>query len=288
MRTLLRFGNGSKLYTFPTRSQVTFTDDFDKMSNKIVRVAGVNGGYRNSGVGRGQSVGGTVKVDNWLTFNDYVEASDKLDSLRQMADWGLQPLWMQPLYGLPRFCFAALNSAPLQQDVHNTPHDRQKIQVTFDVPDPFWYTAGTEVLWGSGWKWGDGTKWGEGATAPAPTNISGSGSFSVTVAGTHFTFARLIINNDSGSPASDFIIRRIEGGKPADEVRWTGTLATGEQLHIDRRRSKVRRGPTGADVISSFSAINPDWMRLYPGTNAFQVYVNGASKVSVRWLERYV
>lgn len=288
MNTLKRFGSGSRLYTFPVGSQITYEDDFDKLANKIIRLAGANGGYRNMGTGRGQSVGGTVKADLWLTFNDYVEATDKVNSLRQMASWGMMPLFRQPLYGPEQFCWGVFNSASLRQDVKAVPHVRQRIPMVFEVPDPFWHTAGTELLWGSGWKWGDGSKWGGGSTAAAPTNISGNGTITLTVGGTEFTFGRLIISNASGANATNIIIRRLEGGRITDEVRWTGTLATGQQLYIDRRRYRVRRGPTATDAMADFDFINPDWLRLYPGSNTLKVYIDGAADVSVRWLERYI
>ena len=181
MRILTRFGTGSRVYTFPEDSQVTFTDNFASLVTKTVRVAGVNGGLSQLGSGRGLSPIGSVRADNWLEFYDFVQATDKLDSIRQMADWGLQPLFMQPLYGEERWCWARLNDQQLQQNVANVPHRQQKIPIVFEVPDPFWYTAGNEILWGAGHKWGAATSiWGgsastDGTGATARTASCGRG-----------------------------------------------------------------------------------------------------------------
>ncbi len=283
MRTLVRFGSGSKLYTFPTNSQVTFSDDFDKLANKIIRLPGTNGGFRNLGTGRGQSTGGTVRVDNWLEFGDLVEASDKVDSLRQMADWGLQPLYMQPTYGPERFCFAALNSAALQQDVHNMPHLRQKVPVVFDVPDPFWLSAGTEIVWGGGALWGAASSiWGGSGGF---TTITGIGNISVSIGGNSFTHARLLIRNSSGAAVSTVVVQRKVNGRTMDELTYTGGIPAGETLKIDSRKKKIRLALV--NKLNDLDYLSPDWMRLEPGENTLKVIASGTLDVGIRYFERF-
>jgi hypothetical protein len=284
MRTLVKFGSGSRLYTFPTRSQVSFTDNFASLVTKTVRMPGVNGGFSNLGLGRGLSPIGTVRADNWLTFNDFVEASDKVDSLRQMADWGLQPLFMQPLYGPVRWCWARLNDQQLQQDVHNVPHRQQKVPIVFEVPDPFWYSIGTEIVWGGGALWGAATSiWGGSGGS---TSVTASGTISVTVGGNAFTFARIFVKNTSGAAASNLVIKRTVGSEVEDQVSYSGTIPTGTTLVIHPRRRRVLLGTE--NMISEFDALNPDWMRLYPGANTLKVSVGGTVVVGIRYFERYV
>lgn len=287
MRTLISFGNGSRLYTFPTRSQVTFTDNFASMVTKTVRLAGMNGGYSNLGTGRGLSPIGTVRADNWLTFNDYVEASDKLDSLRQMADWGLQPLYMQPLYGLPRFCFARLNDQQLQQDVRNVPHLRQKVPVVFEVPDPFWYrtVSGFGRLWDDGVTlWDDGSKW----DTDNSYSVVGSLTQSFSNGGNYYTLPRLFLSNSSGSSVGDIRVQRIVDGATEDEFYYTTTLADGTYLDVDPARRRVAIGPVGTSAISSFTAKTPDWLRLLPGTNSLEITCSGTLTLYMQYLERFV
>ncbi len=127
MNILKRFGSGSRLYTFPVGSQITYEDDFDTLAKKMIRLAGANGGYSNMGMGRGQSLIGTVRADLWLTFNDYAEATDKMTSLRQMADWGVQPLYRRQFSGVRTILLRAVNSASqIRQNVINVPHERHE------------------------------------------------------------------------------------------------------------------------------------------------------------------
>ena len=133
MNTLKRFGYGSRVYTFPANAQVNYTDNFAALVTKTARMAGVNGGLSALGTGRGLSPIGTVRADIWLTFNNYVDATDNVNSLRQIADWGLMPLVRQPLYGPEQFCWGRLTDLPRNEDVKNVPHSQIKIPVTFEV-----------------------------------------------------------------------------------------------------------------------------------------------------------
>ncbi len=287
MRTLLKFGSGSKLYTFPTRSQVIFTDNFASLVTKTVRMPGVNGGFSNLGTGRGLSPIGTVRVDNWLTFNDFVEATDKVDSLRQMADWGLQPLFMQPLYGPTRFCFARLSDQQLQQNVHNTPHNRQKVPVVFEVPNPFWCrtVSGFGQLWDDGvGKWDDGGVW----DASLGYNISLNTSYSFTNNGNYFTLPTVMLSNDGVSDVSDIRVRRIVDGAIEDEFSYSAALAAGTYLYINPEARRVLLGPTGTNVLANFTANTPDWIRLLPGSNSLNVTCNGSLTLYLQYLERFV
>lgn len=287
MRTLVKFGSGSKLYTFPTRSQISFTDNFASLVTKTVRLAGVNGGFSNLGTGRGLSPIGTVRVDNWLTFNDYVEATDKLDSLRQMADWGLQPLTMQPLYGPTRFCFARLNDQQLQQDVHNTPHNRQKTPVVFEVPDPFWYrtVSGFGKLWDDGVTlWDDGTNW----DASTGYSVSVSATWSFTNSGNYYTLPRIFLDNSSGSDVGDIRVQRIVDGAVEDEFSYTAALPTGSYLDVHPAARRVTVLPAATSGLDNFVSKNPDWMRLLPGSNSLKITCSGGLTLYMQYLERFI
>lgn len=284
MRTLVSFGNEPNVYTFPSDSQVTFTDNFASLVTKTVRVAGVNGGLSNLGSGPGLSPIGTVRADNWLDFYDLTEATDKVDSVREMAGWGYQPLIMQPEYGATRWCWARLNDQQLQQDARNVPHKRQKVPVVFEVPDPFWYALGTEIVWGGGAKWGAATSiWGGSGGS---TSIVGSGTISVTVGGNAFTFARLFVKNSSGAAVSNLVIKRLVNHKVEDQITYYGTIPDGTTLVIHPRRRRVLLGTT--PMPAELDALYPDWMRLYPGVNSLSVTVGGTVSIGVRYFERYV
>ncbi len=286
MNTLKRFGSGSKLYTFPANSQVNYSDNFASLITKTSRMAGVNGGLSALGTGRGLSPIGTVRADIWLKFNDYVEATDNVASLRQMADWGLMPLWRQPLYGAEQFCWARLTDLPRQEDVKNVPHKQIKIPVTFEVPDPFWYrsVSGRGFLWDDGSaQWDDGTaKWDLSSAASAAP-----GTFTYTQNGNYYLLPRIQLVN-SFSARTGIRISRIVEGMPEDDIRYTGTLASGTYLDIDPVRRRVSIGPVGTNALANFSASTPDWFRLMPGSNTIKVEASGSLFMYISYLERFI
>lgn len=289
MNVLTSFGRGSRVYTFPTDGQINYEDDFEKRANKINRLPGMDGGFRSLGTGPGQSTGGTVKAELWLTFDDLADASDKLASLRAMAGWGLQPLWRKPMVGTPQFCWAAFNSGPLRQDVHNVPHQRQRIPLLFDVPDPFWHrtVSGFGSLWGDGVaRWGDGvTRWG---TANSYT-VTNSLTQTFTNDGNMPTFPRLKLKNNSGSSVRKIHFRRMVDGFAEDEFYYDTTLADGTYLDVDTRRQAVRIGPVGSDAFDGFRPLKgPKWVQLMPGSNSLQIDCEGELTLTLSYLERSI
>lgn len=288
MYILKRFGNASSnLYTFPVGAQVSYSDNFASLVTKTVRVAGVNGGLSNLGTGRGLSPIGTVRGEVWLTFNDYVEATDKLASIRQMADWGLMPLVRQPLYGAEQFCWARLNDSQLQQDVHNVPHQRMKIPLVFEVPDPFWQrtVSGFGKLWDDGVTlWDDGSKW----DTDNSYSVIGSLTQSFSNGGNYYTLPRLFLTNNSGLNVTDIKVQRLVNGVAEDEFTYSATLASGTYLSVDPNSRRVFVGPVGTNALSYFTAKTPDWLRLLPGSNSLKVTCIGTLSLQMQYMERFV
>lgn len=287
MNILKRFGSGSNLYTFPTDSQVSYSDNFASLVTKTVRLPGVNGGFSNLGAGPGLSPIGTVRADILLEFNDYVEATDKVASLRGMANYGLMPLYRQPLYGAEQFCFARLNDAQLQQAVQNTPHKRLKVPLVFEVPDPFWQrTCGYGFLWDDGTTtWDDGSsKWDGGSAAV----LTGDGTFTYTNNGNYYSIPRIFITNSSGSNVTNIRIRRVVNGAAADDVAYSAALATGTYLDIDPLRRRVAVGPVGTNALQYFTSTTADWMRLMPGSNSLRVTISGNAFMYLQFMERFI
>jgi hypothetical protein len=288
MHTLLRFGNGSRLYTFPTGSQITYSDDFDKLNNKLVQMVGSNSRLSSLGMGRGQSAGGMVKADVWLEFDDYAEATDKVNSIRQMADWGLQQLWRQPLVGKPQFCWARLSSESLNQDVKNVPHKRQRIPLVFDVPDPFWH----RTVSGAGFLWDDGVSvWDQSGLywdADSSTTITNDTTASFSNPGNAFTIPRVFLVNSSGSTVGNIRVQRVVNGMAEDEFSFDAPLLTDTYLDVDPLRRRVAVGPVGQTALASFRAKHNDWMRLMPGSNSIRVTCDGQLSLSLQYLERNI
>lgn len=288
MNTLKRFGSGSRLYTFPLEAQVNYSDDFDKINNKLVNIAGSNSRLSLLGTGAGQHVGGTVKADIWLEFNDWTEATDKVNSIRAMIDWGLMPLWRKPLVGAEQFCWARITSIPKQEDVKNLPHRRMKIPVVFEVPDPFWH----RTVSGAGFLWDDGVSLWDQAGLYWDTDASSAISTDTTVVftnpGNMFTVPRLTLINSSGSTVRDIRVRRMVDGRAEDEFTYSADLLTGTYLDVDPARRRVAVGPVGTNALASFTSKFPDWLRLMPGSNSIRVTCSGALGLTMQYLERTV
>lgn len=287
MNILNRFGSGSKLYTFPTDAQVSYSDNFASLVTKTVRLAGVNGGFSNLGMGRGLSPIGTVRADIWLTFNDYADATDKMTSLRQMADWGVQPLYRRQLSGVEQFCFARVTDIQIQQNVINVPHERMKIPVTFEVSDPFWYrpVSGFGFLWDDGTHlWDDGSKWDSDNTYTVNSSLTQS----FTNPGNTYTLPHLFLTNASGSNVGDIQVQTIVDGAVEDQFNYSAPLATATYLDVDPVRRRVTVGPTGTNALDDFTAFTPDWIRLRPGTNSVKVTCSGTLTLIMQYLERNI
>jgi len=161
----------------------------------------------------------------------------------------------------------------------------QKVQITWQVSDPAWLTAGnSNALWGD-FNWGSGT-WGGGSG----TTITGSGTITLTNNGNLPTPVDIAIRPTAGNVATDPIIRRVVGGAAVDEIKWTGTLTATDTLNIRASSQSVYLNAVDA-YDSRFSALTTDWLLAEPGSNAIQIILTNPTDVisaSLRYLERYV
>ena len=266
---------------------MSYSDNFASLVTKTVRLPGVNGGLSQLGSGPGLSPIGTVRADIWLEFGDYVEATDKVASLRAIAAYGLMPLVRQPLYGAPQFCFARLNDAQLQQAVQNVPHKRLKVPLVFEVPEPFWMRtiSGFGKLWDDGVTlWDDGSKWDSDNTYSVASSLTQS----FTNPGNTVTLPRLMLTNASGSSIGDIRIQRVVNSSVEDEINYSAALATGTWLDIDPARRRVSIGPVMTNALQYTTFKTPDWLRLLPGSNSIKITCSGTLTLIMQYLERNV
>jgi len=286
MILIKRFGSGSKLYTFPSNSQVSYSDNFASLVTKTVRLAGVNGGFSNLGTGRGLSPIGTVRADFWLKDFKGSDATTLKNQLRQMADYGVQQLFRQPDAGAEEFCWARITDIGEQLNVANVPHQRQKFPVVWEVPDPFWYrpASGYSQVWDGTALWDDGSKW----DVDTGYAVANSLTQSFTNNGNTYTLPRIFLSNTSGSSVSDIRVQRIVNGYTEDEFYYTTPLATGTYLDIEPARLRAAVLPTGTNALPYFTYKSPDWMRLLPGTNSITVTCMGSLTLYVQFLERII
>jgi len=275
-------------YAFPSTTQ-EFRDNFRDVVSKVVRLPGVDGGFDVYGLSHAPSEVGSVQFSYFLVSRDGSGMQALRDAAAKMRYWGYGRLVLSPNNpNLTRWCWGRFNNIQIGQEFHNHTEYFQKVQLTFQAAEPFWYQTGTERLWGDGGIWNDGGLWGGNAAADSPTSVTTSGTVSATVGGNIFTLPRLLVIKDSAGVAANIKIRRIVGGAIEDEVAWLGELTNGQWLEIDARAHKAFIGPAGTSAFSTLSYLNPDLMRLEVGSNTLQVYLDGTAKVAARWLERYI
>lgn len=285
MKVLTRFGS----YTFPTDAQISFSDNFAELVTRTERIPFAHGGFDQLGDERSLSEIGKVNAELWLHYDSFEEATTLLDAYRQIADYGVQRLFMQPTdpTEAARWCWARVNNLNTPQNVRDVPHERMRVGVVFHVPDPFWHGAGNGAVWGGGWKWGDGTKWGGGTPVAASGLLTTS---TITPNGNAFTYLNMSIRPDTGESCTDPIIRRVVNGDVIDEVRWYGTLTAGDVLSINSTKREVRLN-TVKVYDDRFAARSRDWMLLRPGANTIQIIFTNttdAADVNLRYLDRWV
>lgn len=284
MDLLTRFGN---IYTFPN-SQINLSTTFGELVTRTRRLPGVDGGFDDLGDGRGLSEIGKVKSDFWLFFDNRADASAKTDSIKRIADAGVQRLFMQPIdRNMPeRWCFARLNNINIPQAAKDQPHKRAQVSLTFQASDPFWYGQGNSAVWAGGARYGDGTRW----SGNVATVVSGVNTIlTLNNSGSAYTYVQVAIRPTLGQSCSDPILRRIVDGDIIDEVTYVGTLNALDNLSIDSRRASVRLNHVSA-YTSQFHTKTLHFLRLMPGSNTIQIRFGQSTdtaNVCIRWLERY-
>lgn len=289
MHILKRFGEtgSSQVYGFPQSRQQTYLDNFGDLVTKTNRMAMSHGGFDELGSGRGLSEIGNVQAEYMLLFNSYEDATDQLDAIRQMNDWGVQRLFMQPVDqgATERWCLARVNDISGGQNVQNMPHKFQRVKVTFQVADPFWYTSGNQALWDATYDWNGAIDWdGTGLTT-----VTGSGSLTVTNNGNAFTLGRFVAQVTGAQAFNQLIVRRTVNGGAVDQWVINRAFAQNDVVEVDPRKQWVLIN--GYDRFSAFQFRHPDWLRLLPGSNTITVTTDQASAALdcvVRYYERYV
>lgn len=269
-------------YTFPASFDQQFKTNFANLVNKTTRTPGADGGFDEYGMGRAPAEVGTVQFGTFLVDKTGAGMQALRDSLKTIAAWGKGRL-IDHVNGEDRWCYARVNSIDMNEQRHQNTEIFQEVKLTFQASDPYWYALGNESVWGGGTLWGSALSvWGGSAS---PTTITNTGTISVSYTGSAETYARVVVKNSSGSTIYDPIIRRTIDGGTVDELRYTGAIATGTELSINPWRHTAVI--SGVSVLSNLTYANDSWMRLIPGTNTINVYVDGVANVYIRYFKRY-
>lgn len=283
---LLRFGSGSRIYYFPPAT--SFSDTFSNLVPRTVRLPGTSGGFDELLGGAAPAEIGKVQAMWYVRPAPGESITALLDSLKEIEDWG-----EQKLYSLPwdttyreRWCYARVNDIQTPENAKDHPEKWQRVSLTWQVSDPYWYTLGTEAaLWGdiqwANFKWGGDT---------APQLCSGlQTDFTLSVGGNVTTLARITVTVPAGQSAEDVTVQRLEGTIVRDFVKRTGVLTPADTLSINARTNTIQLN--GVDAYTSvFTFYHNDWFRLRPGSNSIRVLLKNSgdqANVKIQWYERY-
>lgn len=263
-------------------SVVAFQDDFQQLALRTVQLPGAPGGYSEYGTSAPPAQIGHVAYRHMLTASSPQSMRAKIDALRALAGDGMQRLTVLPYPGAtPRFCMATIENVQIAERVTDRPHAQIPVTISWEVPDPRWYSDPYNVpLWGQ-FDWGDGSKWGGTC---APTLVSGlSNDLTITPGGNAPTRPVISVMALSTQVVTSVTIQRIVRDQVVDSVARSGSFGPNGTLVIDCRALSVRLNSLSA-YNSAFSVLRPDrWFELQPGANTVRVLLgSGGDAAYVR------
>lgn len=278
---LTQFGISSRVYTFPSESEVQAEDNFRDFTDTIKSVIGKHGGVDQ---GNAFAKDGQVKATFWLQDDDPATMATKIAAVGAMSDWGLMPLYRYVDGQGTQYCHARLTNASQIYKYADRPEKRMRIPLTFDVPDPWWLkTNANGTVWGGSAKWGTayGHTWGGGGY----TSVSASGlvtSTTLTNNGNLTIPVRIQVECGGAQSCQFPKIQRIKIGAVVEEVLWYETVGNNKKLHIDTERQRVTlQGVARYDVLTIKTA---DWLTLEPGSNSIKIlFENSGDAATVKF-----
>lgn len=282
MKVLKRFGDGigGRQYVWPLDAQVSFSDNFKNVVTQTVRMPGADGGFDPYGTGRSPHEIGSIQSQFWIFFDNFTDATEQIDAISALADWGLQRLVMQPTdpTAAERWCWARANAIATNENVGELPHQRRQIPLTFSVPDPRWFSL---VSTGSEWEtaeW-ESADWGE---AEQTINASGiTTDTAISYSGNAPTEVRVQIQTSAMQTAYYPKVQRLQNGVIVEEVRWDAELGSSQLLDIHPARSRVRLNYVSVFSNPAFDWLTFDWLTLQPYTdNVIRVRFEDASSAA--------
>lgn len=283
MDLITRFGVGLNEYRFETANQVSITDNFRDVVPRESKIPGVDGSFNEYGAGPIAREKGNVQLTFWL-FGETPEAIwEQRVALGKLAALGTQRLYKVPYADGEGelYCDAYINNISMPQNARDLAHKRQRVTINFGVSDPSWKRIGTESpLWGGGESWGGGAKWGGN---PLVYHFTASDNLiSVEPGGNGIISPRINLIVPVGQSATNIRVQRFEGGLALDEVRWAGTLNSGDNLEINCRAYSVDLN--GADAYgANYSFTTAAWMRLIGRqANTLRILMNAGGEVELR------
>lgn len=294
MNRITKFVSEGVTYTFPETE--TLSDNFANMVPRTMRLPGVDGGLDLRGNARFEKEIGNVRFsftvrDSWAkreySLSDGDEALQKArDEIARLMYRGMGKLYQDTGQG-ERWTWAKVNNVQMPTNYVRNTDLWQPVTMNLQAALPFWFEQGTETAsnWGE-FTWGDGTPWGGSATpqAVSGTSTEWAETYSDGIAP---TLVRVSIVAGAGGIENP-TLQRIVDGTVIDEVSWTGTMTSTQELQIHSRAKQVQLD--GVDEYANFDYETPEWFRLLPGSNTIKLLMANAGdegNVYLRYFEVY-
>lgn len=293
MDTLLRFGEGTREYTFVPDDQINLATNFADLVPQTSRLPGTSGGFNQFGNEPLPSEVGSINYSFWMYFASVSAAVTARDNLMAVTDWGLQKLFMLPQNDSAqgeRWTWATVNNVSANFNSQSLNHVRMRVTMTFQVPDPFWYSAEEselEYYVSSTPTTLSLTVGGSVRTAPVVSIYSDKSGVVIGTAGVFIGDLDVLIGAGGSSIVNPNVVR-IESGVETHRMNYTGTLAnTGERLVIDCRAETVEEN--GSNAWGNITRTRAEMLRLRPGANSVKIEgaVTGTLRVNFRFYETW-
>lgn len=322
MDTILRFGDGGaagRKFNFEPESQISLSDNFKDMVTATSRMPGISGGFN---AYRGAALPGaigTISYTFWMHFDadDPEETMRRRDALAGITNWGVQRLYKQSMSGEIRWCWAVVNNAPINFNVNEVPHRRQRITITFHVPEPFWYRYPFEALHiDSGWTLDSGRTLGGWTNSQYV--LEGPQVVDVVIGGTVDTAPLIRVEASGRAPAflgdpglvigqPGFVLGGVSSGSVdglhlqrvdldtlsiTHDLLWDGLVTDKDRLVIDCVRLRVVHEDTQVGNVSGWPETQHSRAGLFtlsPGVNRIRIDgdFTGSVLLVIEYLERY-
>jgi hypothetical protein len=276
-------------YVFPD-IQGGFSTNFGDLVPRTSRLIGVSGGFDGYGGAPAPQSVGRVQFGFTLIAQTRAEMDAKRDTLKQLSNWGVQRLYIQPSdQATPeRYCYARLNNINMAQRLDEHTNLWQPVQLVFQVSDPRWISeAGAQSRWGQ-FRWGVG-RWAATSGFSQSVNANTDNTYTVYLGGSAPVYPLITLTPEGANYERKWKLERLtsETGDRLYGVHCDGSTVSGAD-EIDTEADDFSPSlwtDSGLDVKS--------WpvMKLEPGANYIRIANDSTTTdfmLSMTWTEAYI
>ncbi|MCY4247491.1 MAG: phage tail family protein [Chloroflexi bacterium] len=285
MDSVVSFG----AYNFDQENQIAFDYNFSQLRSALTPIYAVEGAFDEYGYGRAPYSAGSIRLQFWLHANRF-DMDAARTSVLGMTEYDKARLTIQPngvMTAVNRFCNARVSNVAMPQTSTGRNSIRQRVNMEFEVNDPFWI-----VNRGSLFRWG-GSQWSAARWGSAENSFAISGrqtDINVNVEGNMSTPPLFIFTTSSSQRIrSPLIIERLVNNVVVQSLRYNSNVNANGEFLIDCIGLVVRLNNVSA-YGSAFVTNSRQWFELIPGVNNIRIrFGNAGDRASLRviYQERY-